>query len=254
MASAKTLSVKSSLTVETSPIKTSAFSAQKLCQIPGNSVTLSPGANNNFSPAANVFITPSQGTSRLAFRSIFAVWFGGKQFDNQLAATAIDDVFRFDHMTMHWRYLIDTRDHDFFGIEHSAAVFEILAGTVAKREQQQSQCIKIALTIIREIPAQSRLNYGRAILAVEVFRYPMGKRRQMELILRHETLGVCQQAIDLRSFQIQSPLHSFLPELSNIKISQQYIPSRFPAGQCQTWRISANMCRKNMARSSTELF
>ncbi|MCU0235442.1 MAG: hypothetical protein MUE90_15605 [Thermoanaerobaculales bacterium] len=60
--SAKMLSVRSLLTVETSPISTSPPSPQNACQLPGMSVTLSPGARCSTAPGAWVRSTPSVAT------------------------------------------------------------------------------------------------------------------------------------------------------------------------------------------------
>ena len=53
MGCSKMMSVRSSLTVETSPIRTSSPSTQNLCQFPGIRVTLSPGSRRNTAPGAN---------------------------------------------------------------------------------------------------------------------------------------------------------------------------------------------------------
>ena len=66
----KYIILKSSLTVETSPIKQSPFSAQKACQTPGIRVTDPLFSGVNAPRVKRAFVSPSSGTVTRDWRSI----------------------------------------------------------------------------------------------------------------------------------------------------------------------------------------
>ena len=158
------LSVRSSLTVETSPISTSAPSPQKACQTPGSSVTLSPGSS--FSrPAGRQLADDAVGRHhdlRLAVDA--AVGRRHEQLEHELAAAAVDDVLGLHHMPVHRRQLVLARDHDLFGVEHARAARQILGAAVAHGEQEQAEFVELALAVVGDVPAEARVeDAGRPV-------------------------------------------------------------------------------------------
>lgn len=72
-----------------------------------------------------------------------------KQLHHQSRTATVDDIFSFDHMSMHRRELILPRNQQFFRIAHAAAALQISQAPVAQGEQKQAHCFKITGGVTR---------------------------------------------------------------------------------------------------------
>ncbi len=83
-------------------------------------------------------------------------------------------------MTMHWRNLILARNHDLFGIEHTATTLEIFSITIARGEEKQTQIGKFALTVICNVPSEATVENCLRITGsacFQLFWRPISKGR-----------------------------------------------------------------------------
>ncbi|MNP39882.1 hypothetical protein D3C76_1334720 [compost metagenome] len=118
------------------------------------------------------------------------------QLDDQVATTAIDDVFPLAPVEMHRRHLCFAAMHDFLRI---AFGIRLTAGrTVSQREQRQPLVSKILAAERRDVPAQLQVEYLLPRLTIELT--PNGwakvrKGRQMDVEAGKKMLGLLQNLV-----------------------------------------------------------
>ena len=138
----------------------------------------------------------------------FFVWKTIVDADQYVAAAAVDDVLGLEPMEMIRCVLPFLQVQQLFRIDLRILVRH---GTisVADRDKRKTKVVKVALPIIRDVPAEHAIAYFIIFvpLAFPFLRRKMAKRRQVAMLLCAHSLELFQRFVDLTALHNSAPFH-----------------------------------------------
>ena len=120
------------------------------------------------------------------------------QFDDQIAASTVDDIFHLGPVEVHRRLLFLLHDHDFLCVGFLVhAIF-----SVAQGEEEESSMQEVARPKVGDVPAQHTFGdvIHLSLMGFPVVHTPCCPLGQHELARCEELLGVAHDLIDFTAF------------------------------------------------------
>ena len=153
----------------------------------------------------DVIGTPIRVDGDVAFIVDLLVGQGVIDSDEHIAAAAVDDVLRLVPVKVVWRVLTLLQIQQLFRVDLGVFVWQG-AIAVADGDERKAEFVKIALAVVRDVPAEHTLAHLVVLMPerLPLFRRKAAEGRQIAAVLPAHRLQLLQRSVDLRTFHIAS--------------------------------------------------